>query len=48
MKTPEISVVLPCLNEEKAIGFCIDKIKQAIKGKLWLRQEILLMCFPTI
>ncbi|MFH1593306.1 MAG: glycosyltransferase [Candidatus Omnitrophota bacterium] len=25
---PEVSVVLPCLNEEKAIGTCITKIKE--------------------
>src|SRR2546427_3333837 len=22
---PEVSVVIPCLNEERSIGFCIDK-----------------------
>ena len=42
MKTPEISVVLPCLNEEKAIGFCIDKIKQAIKENK-LNAEIIIV-----
>ncbi len=32
---PEISIVLPCLNEEKALGSCIDKIRDVIhKGKL--------------
>jgi Glycosyl transferase family 2 len=25
---PEVSVVMPCLNEEAAIGACIDKIRQ--------------------
>lgn len=27
----EVSVILPCLNEEKAIGQCIDKIKEVFK-----------------
>ncbi|MDD5454637.1 MAG: glycosyltransferase family 2 protein [Candidatus Ratteibacteria bacterium] len=28
---PEISVVLPCLNEEDGLGFCLDDIKKVIK-----------------
>jgi len=28
-KKPKISVVLPCLNEEKTIGICLEKIKKA-------------------
>jgi len=28
---PEISVILPCRNEEKALAFCLDRIKQAIR-----------------
>jgi glycosyltransferase involved in cell wall biosynthesis/putative flippase GtrA len=28
--SPEISIVLPCLNEEEAIGGCIDSIKEII------------------
>jgi glycosyltransferase involved in cell wall biosynthesis len=28
-KPMKISVVLPCLNEEKTIGACIEKIKKA-------------------
>ena len=30
-KEPEISIILPCRNEEKAIGICIDNIKEIIK-----------------
>lgn len=29
----ELSVVLPCLNEEESIGICIKKIKQAFKAE---------------
>lgn len=28
MENKDVSVVLPCLNEEKGVGFCIDKIKE--------------------
>jgi len=28
---PELSIVLPCRNEEKAIGFCIYSIKKVLK-----------------
>ena len=28
---PEISVILPCQNEEAGLGFCLDKIKKTIK-----------------
>jgi glycosyltransferase involved in cell wall biosynthesis len=38
--TPEISIVLPCLNEEEAIGACIDTIKQIIADQN-LNAEIL-------
>ncbi|MDE2188501.1 MAG: glycosyltransferase family 2 protein, partial [Patescibacteria group bacterium] len=27
---PELTIILPCLNEEKAIGFCLDEIKKVI------------------
>ena len=35
----EVSVVLPCRNEEKTIGICVDKVKkifaeQKIKGEI--------------
>jgi len=30
---PKISIVLPCQNEEKSIGVCIKKIKNALKEK---------------
>jgi len=29
---PEISIILPCRNEEKAIGYCLDKIMEVIIG----------------
>src|SRR4051794_7557789 len=29
---PEVSVVMPCLNEEQAIGTCIEKIQQAFRA----------------
>ncbi len=25
LSTPEISVVIPCLNEARSIGICVDK-----------------------
>src|SRR4030042_7207044 len=30
-KNPVISVILPCLNEEDALGLCLDKIKRVIE-----------------
>ncbi len=39
-KYPQLSIVMPCLNEEKTIGSCIAKAKQAIK-KLNLNAEII-------
>ena len=27
----ELSIILPCLNEEKALPHCLDKIKKIIK-----------------
>jgi len=38
---PEISVVMPCLNEEETIGACIKKAQQAI-SKHNLRAEIII------
>jgi glycosyltransferase involved in cell wall biosynthesis len=29
--TPEISIILPCRNEEVGLAFCLEKIKQVIK-----------------
>jgi glycosyltransferase involved in cell wall biosynthesis len=40
--TPEISIVLPCLNEEQALGFCLDQVKNVIK-KNDLNAEIVLI-----
>jgi glycosyltransferase involved in cell wall biosynthesis len=31
MSSPEISIVMPCLNEEKTIGICIEKAMQALE-----------------
>ncbi len=31
MSSPEISIVMPCLNEEKTIGICIEKAMRALK-----------------
>ena len=31
VQTPELSILLPCLNEEGAIGLCLDIIKDVIK-----------------
>ncbi|NJL73081.1 MAG: glycosyltransferase [Candidatus Competibacteraceae bacterium] len=29
--SPLVSVVMPCLNEEKALGICIEKIQKTFK-----------------
>jgi len=29
--TPEISIILPCQNEEKALGFCLSQISKTVK-----------------
>ncbi len=31
VKIPEISIILPCRNEEKALSFCLENIKEVIK-----------------
>ncbi len=41
-KNPEISIILPCLNEEQALGFCLEKIKEVIK-KNNLKAEIIVI-----
>ena len=28
---PEVSIILPCRNEEKALGFCINTIKRVLR-----------------
>ena len=38
---PELSIILPCRNEEQAIDFCITQIKQTIK-KHKLKAEIII------
>jgi glycosyltransferase involved in cell wall biosynthesis len=42
MKLPEISVVLPCFNEEKAVQFCLDEIKKVIE-KHGLNTEVIVV-----
>lgn len=32
-QNPEISIILPCQNEEQALGFCLQQIKKVIKNK---------------
>jgi len=32
--TPQLSIILPCLNEEKAIGKCIDDIKETADAEI--------------
>jgi glycosyltransferase involved in cell wall biosynthesis len=32
-RIPEVSVVMPCLNEEKTIGLCVQKARKAIREK---------------
>ncbi|MEM4267908.1 MAG: glycosyltransferase family 2 protein [Candidatus Woesearchaeota archaeon] len=36
----EVSIVMPCLNEENSIGFCVEQAKKAIK-KLGLPGEVI-------
>lgn len=38
----ELSVILPCLNEERALGSCLDKIKDIIK-QYNLKAEIIVV-----
>lgn len=39
-KKPEISIVLPCRNEEKALPVCLKKIKEVIKKNKLLAEVI--------
>lgn len=39
-KLPTISVIMPCLNEEKTVGLCVQKAKEALRfaqGKLLIK-----------
>jgi len=38
--TPEISIILPCRNEEAALGYCLKQIREVIK-KHRMRAEII-------
>src|SRR5690349_14615298 len=42
MMSPEISIVLPCLNEEEAIGACLDTINAVIASQ-HLSAEVLVV-----
>ena len=37
--TPEVSVVMPCLNEEETLGICLEKARATIQ-RLGLSAEI--------
>ncbi len=39
---PEISILMPCHNEEKSLGFCIDEIRK-ISGESNLNPEIIVV-----
>lgn len=41
-KNPELSIILPCLNEGQALGLCLDRIKNII-GKNNLDAEIIVV-----
>lgn len=41
-KGPELSVIIPCLNEEQALGSCLDAAKKAIQ-KNRLKAEIIVV-----
>jgi len=41
-KTPRLSIVLPCLDEEKGLGRCLDEIKKAV-GALVLTAEVIVV-----
>ena len=47
MKNPEISIILPCLNEEQALGYCLDEINQVIKENHLMGTQITILTpFP--
>ena len=33
LKELELTILMPCLNEEKTIGICIEKSKKILKRK---------------
>ena len=41
-KNPNLSIVLPCLNEETGLGRCLDEIKAAV-GALGLSAEVIVV-----
>ena len=43
---PEISIILPCKNEEQALPFCLQQIKEAIKNNN-LSAEIIVSDFSV-
>lgn len=42
MTDPEISIILPCLNEEKGIGFCLDQITEVLT-RTGLNAEVIIV-----
>lgn len=36
----DVTVVLPCLDEEDSVGFCVDEALEAIKGRGWTGEVI--------
>ena len=42
LQIPEISIILPCLNEEKGIIFCLDEIKKTISEN-FLSAEVIVV-----
>ncbi|MBZ9578025.1 glycosyltransferase family 2 protein [Patescibacteria group bacterium] len=41
-KNPEVSIILPCLNEEQSLGTCLEKIKKVVR-KNNLNAEIIVV-----
>ena len=40
--SPLISIVIPCLNEEPTVGYCIDNAKEAL-AEMGIRGEIIVV-----
>lgn len=40
MKSPPVSVIMPCLNEEKTIGLCVSQAKKSL-SKLKIKGELI-------
>jgi glycosyltransferase involved in cell wall biosynthesis len=44
----DVSVVLPCLNEEQTLGICIDKAKQVFREQNWNGEVIVVVDNATV